>query len=139
MRTQIYASVDEVESACIEYLASHAAARKPLERGVLSRCLAAEQRLIELVTRKHPNDAERNVSDPVPMTIQQAGAVVSEFTDERIVEVLEASGVEFQRFMGGIGGTKDCWSTAGSQSVRKIAAGVRAVLALSQGGGSNGK
>jgi hypothetical protein len=50
-------------------------------------------------------------------------------SDEQIVRSLEEHGVEFQRFLGGIAGTKDCWSTAGSQEVRKIAAGVRALIA----------
>jgi hypothetical protein len=50
-------------------------------------------------------------------------------SDEQIVRSLEAHGVEFQRFMGGIAGTKDCWTTAGSQDVRKLAAGVRALIA----------
>lgn len=57
----------------------------------------------------------------------QPAAAVS---DEEIVAALEAAGVKFQRFMGGITGTKDCWSTAGSQDVRKLLAGVRAILAL---------
>jgi len=50
-------------------------------------------------------------------------------TDEQIVAGLEAAGVEFHRFMGGIGGSKDIWATSGSQPVQKIAAGVRAMLA----------
>mgnify|MGYP000042920655 CR=1 FL=1 len=51
-------------------------------------------------------------------------------TDEQIVAGLEAAGVEFHRFMGGIGGDKDIWATSGSQSVQKIAAGVRAMFAV---------
>lgn len=54
----------------------------------------------------------------------------AEVTDEQVAEALESAGVELQRFMGGISGTKDVWTTAGSQSVRRIAAGVRAILAL---------
>lgn len=63
---------------------------------------------------------------------QQAGA--AEVSDEQIVTVLESAGVEFQRFMGGLGGAQDIWTTAGSQRVKKIAAGVRAILALKAGG-----
>lgn len=64
---------------------------------------------------------------PAPVAVAEP-----ELTDEQIVAHLEAAGVEFQRFMGGIAGTKDCWSTAGSQDVRKIAAGVRAAMAAVQ-------
>lgn len=49
-------------------------------------------------------------------------------TDDQVVAALESAGVKFQRFMGGISGTKDCWSTAGSQSVPKLADGVRAMI-----------
>lgn len=49
-------------------------------------------------------------------------------SDDEIVRALEAAGVKFQRFLGGISGTKDCWSTSGSQDVRKLANGVRAIL-----------
>ena len=62
-----------------------------------------------------------NVASPAPAQ--------APLTDEQIVRSLEAHGVEFQRFMGGIAGTKDCWTTAGSQDVRKLAAGVRALIA----------
>lgn len=57
----------------------------------------------------------------------------AELSDEQVVAHLEGAGVEFQRFMGGIAGTKDCWTTAGSQSVRKIADGVRAAIAAGSG------
>lgn len=50
-------------------------------------------------------------------------------TDEQIVAALEAHGIRFQRFQGGITGTKDCWSTSGSQDVRKLANAVRSILA----------
>jgi hypothetical protein len=46
-----------------------------------------------------------------------------------IVATLEAAGVEFQHFMGGVAGTKGIHNTAGSQSVEKIVEGVRALLA----------
>jgi hypothetical protein len=63
---------------------------------------------------------------------QQAGA--AEVSDEQIVTALESAGVEFQRFTGGLSGAQDIWTTAGSQRVKKIAAGVRAILALKAGG-----
>jgi len=65
-----------------------------------------------------------------PEAVEQQQAGAAEVSDEQIVEALESAGVKFQRFMGGIGGTQDIWSTSGAQSVKKIAAGVRAILAL---------
>lgn len=62
------------------------------------------------------------------LTQQPAPAVPAELSDEEVVAALEVAGVRFQRFMGGISGTKDCWNTSGSQDVRKIANGVRALL-----------
>ena len=50
-------------------------------------------------------------------------------TDAELIAELEAAGVAFMAFRGGLGGTKDIWTTRGSQDARKIAAGVRAVLA----------
>lgn len=67
-----------------------------------------------------------------PLQQQQAGA--AEVSDEQIVTALESAGVEFQRFTGGLSGAQDIWTTAGSQRVKKIAAGVRAILALKAGG-----
>ena len=49
-------------------------------------------------------------------------------TNEQIAEALEAGGVELQRFMGGISGAKDVWTTAGSASVPKIADVVRNLM-----------
>lgn len=63
-------------------------------------------------------------------TPQPAQATQAEVTDEQVAKALESVGVELQRFMGGISGNKDVWTTAGSQSVRRIAKGVRAILAL---------
>jgi hypothetical protein len=56
---------------------------------------------------------------------QAAGAL----TDEQVEQALNAGGIKTQRFMGGISGTKDCWSTAGSADLRKIAAVVRKLAA----------
>lgn len=50
-------------------------------------------------------------------------------SDEELIAELEAAGVAFMAFRGGISGTKDIWTTSGSQDARKIAAGIRAVLA----------
>jgi len=47
----------EIEAACREYVAAAEAARREWERGTLTRCAAAEQRLIEVVTRKPPGAA----------------------------------------------------------------------------------
>lgn len=65
------------------------------------------------------------------MTTTPQSALLS---DDEIIRHLEAAGVNFQRFMGGIAGTKDCWTTSGSQDARKIVAGVRAILAKLQDG-----
>lgn len=56
----------------------------------------------------------------------------ADLSDDEIIRHLEAAGVNFQRFMGGIAGTKDCWTTSGSQDARTIVAGVRAILAKLQ-------
>ena len=66
--------------------------------------------------------------------LREAGYVIAPaapatLTDEQIADALVAGGVELQRFMGGIAGTKDCWTTAGSADVRKIAAVVRGIAA----------
>lgn len=53
-------------------------------------------------------------------------------TDQQIVGFLEAAGVEFQSFMGGIAGTKHIHATAGSQDVSKILVGFRAALQASR-------
>ncbi|UCV00250.1 hypothetical protein [Acidovorax radicis] len=50
-------------------------------------------------------------------------------SDAQLIAELEAAGVAFIAFRGGLGGTKDILTTSGSQDARKIAAGVRAVLA----------
>lgn len=50
-------------------------------------------------------------------------------TDEQVAAALEAGGIGVQRFMGGISGTKDCWSTQGSADIRKVAAVVRGLIA----------
>jgi hypothetical protein len=89
--------------------------------------------------------APANVIDAVLATtaaIHEAGAmeeiakyrrltdVVSEpLTDEQVAAALEAGGIGVQRFMGGISGTKDCWSTQGSADIRKVAAVVRGLIA----------
>lgn len=77
----------------------------------------------------HPDYEWTNLyTEAQPLATLQAQP--AEVSDAEIVATLEAAGVKFQRFMGGITGTKDCWSTAGSQDVRKLLAGVRAILAL---------
>lgn len=82
---------------------------------------------------------EVTIAQALGMTITLADGSVAppaqttqpaEVTDDLVAEALESAGVELQRFMGGVAGTKDVWTTAGSQSVRRIAAGVRAILAL---------
>ncbi len=50
-------------------------------------------------------------------------------TDEQVAAALEAGGIGVQRFMGGIAGTKDCWSSQGSADIRKVAAVVRGLIA----------
>lgn len=50
-------------------------------------------------------------------------------TDAELIAELEAAGVEFMAFRGGLCGTKEVWVTAGSQDAKKIAQGVRAALA----------
>ena len=62
MQTQIHAPVAEVVEACTEYVRASEAAMFPTP-GVFSRCLAAEQRLIELINRRDPRDAAEPKSD----------------------------------------------------------------------------
>jgi len=57
MQPQICAPVMEVAAACREYVAAFEAAQGPLAAGMLDRCLGAERRLIEVVTRKPPQIA----------------------------------------------------------------------------------
>ena len=76
------------------------------------------------------SDTPAELADAILAALAAPAPVAqAELTDEQIVAALESAGVKFQRFMGGISGTKDCWSTAGSQDVRKLANGVRAALA----------
>jgi len=50
-------------------------------------------------------------------------------TDEELIAELEVAGVAFMAFRGGAGLTKKIWTTSGSQDAKKIATGIRAVLA----------
>lgn len=50
-------------------------------------------------------------------------------TDAELIAELESAGVQFMAFRGGISGTKDVWTTSGSQHAKQIAAGMRAAIA----------
>lgn len=50
-------------------------------------------------------------------------------SDAELIAELEAAGVAFMAFRGGAGLTKEIWTTSGSQDAKKIATGIRAVLA----------
>lgn len=50
-------------------------------------------------------------------------------SDEELIAELEAAGVAFMAFRGGVGLNKEIWTTSGSQDAKKIATGIRAVLA----------
>ncbi len=50
-------------------------------------------------------------------------------TDAELIAELEVAGVAFMKFRGGLGGTKEVWTTSGSQDAKKIAQGMRAAIA----------
>lgn len=54
---------------------------------------------------------------------------MTEPTDAELIAELEAAGVVFMAFRGGLSGTKELWTTSGSQDAKKIAAGMRAAIA----------
>ena len=49
-------------------------------------------------------------------------------TDAELIAELETAGVQFMAFRGGVCGTKDIWTTSGSQQAKQIAAGMRAAI-----------
>lgn len=55
--------------------------------------------------------------------------MTTEPTDAELIAELEAAGVVFMAFRGGLSGTKELWTTSGSQDAKKIAAGMRAAIA----------
>jgi len=54
---------------------------------------------------------------------------MTEPTDAELIAELEAAGVSFLAFLGGMSGAKKVWTTSGSQDAKKIAAGMRAAIA----------
>lgn len=50
-------------------------------------------------------------------------------TDAELIAELEVAGVAFMKFRCGLGGTKEVWTTSGSQDAKKIAQGMRAAIA----------
>lgn len=54
---------------------------------------------------------------------------MTEPTDAELIAELEAAGVVFMAFRCGLSGTKELWTTSGSQDAKKIAAGMRAAIA----------
>lgn len=54
---------------------------------------------------------------------------MTEPTDAELIAELEAAGVSFLAFLGGLSGAKKVWTTSGSQDAKKIAAGMRAAIA----------
>ena len=55
--------------------------------------------------------------------------MTTEPTDAELIAELEAAGVQFMAFRGGLSGTKELWTTSGSQDAKKIATGMRAAIA----------